>query len=152
MYCRDSIRKGDHESRQFDFLGYTFRARSVQNRREGNIFMSFTPAVSKTAQKAMRTKLRKLRIRCRADMNIYEISKWLNPIISGWINYYARYHKSAMKAVCRHINMALVKWARRKYKSLRDHKSRACQLMEKLSKQKPELFAHWKAGPGSEFA
>jgi len=152
VYCKDGMRKSDHENCQFDFLGYTFRARSVQNRRRGNIFMNFTPAVSKSAQKSMRTKLRKLRIRCRADMNLDGIAKWLNPIISGWLNYYAKYHKSAMKAVCRHINLALVKWARRKYKSLRTHKSRACQLMEKLSKQRPDIFAHWKAGLGTAFA
>ncbi|CAK2439457.1 hypothetical protein VCRA2133E348_210070 [Vibrio crassostreae] len=45
--------------------------------------MSFTPAVSKDALKAMRHKIRKLRVRCRADMNIYEIAKWLNPMIQG---------------------------------------------------------------------
>lgn len=152
VYCKDSARKGNHDNRQFDFLGYTFRARSVQNRQRGNIFMSFTPAVSKSALKAMRTKLRKLRIRCRADMSIHEIAKWLNPMVYGWINYYARFHKSAMKAIGRHLNLALVKWTRRKYKSLQRHKIRACQFMEGLSKRMPHLFAHWRAGLGTAFA
>lgn len=152
VYCQDAVRQEDHDIRQFDFLGYTFRARSVQNRRKGNVFMSFTPAVSQSALKAMRFRLRKLRIRCRADMNIHQIAAWLNPILHGWINYYARFHKSAMKALGRHLNLTLVKWARRKYKSLRRHKIRACQFMEGLSARMPHLFAHWRAGLGSAFA
>lgn len=152
VYCKDSVRKGRHDIQQFDFLGYTFRARRVQNRRQGNIFMSFTPAVSKTALKAMRTKLRKLRVRCRADMSIQQIAKWLNPMVQGWINYYARFHKSAMRAIGRHLNLVLVKWARRKYKNLQRHKIRTCQFMEELSKRVPHLFAHWRAGLGSAFA
>ncbi|MXC79711.1 hypothetical protein FQ015_01985, partial [Escherichia sp. HH26CH] len=99
-------------------------------------------------------------IRRRVEMSLEDIAKWLNPIISGWLNpiisgwlnYYARYHKSAMKKVCRYINLTLIAWARKKYKTLRYRKTKACQLMERLSKEKPELFAHWKEGPGSAFA
>ncbi|EGO7648528.1 group II intron maturase-specific domain-containing protein, partial [Escherichia coli] len=110
------------------------------------------PAASNRAQKGMIGKLRKLWIRRRVEMSLEDIAKWLNPIISGWLNYYARYHKSAMKKVCRYINLTLIAWARKKYKTLRYRKTKACQLMERLSKEKPELFAHWKAGPGSAFA
>ncbi|EPF4173147.1 hypothetical protein ACSSEE_003711 [Escherichia albertii] len=60
--------------------------------------------------------------------------------------------KSVMKKVCRYINLTLIAWARKKYKTLRYKKTKACQLMERLSKEKQELFAHWKAGPGSAFA
>ncbi|WDB32648.1 group II intron maturase-specific domain-containing protein [Escherichia albertii] len=97
-------------------------------------------------------KLWKRWIRRRVKMNIEDIAKWLNPIISGWLNYYARYHKSAMKKVCRYINLKLIAWARKKYKTLRYRKTKVCQLMERLSKEKPELFAHWKAGLGNAFA
>lgn len=152
VYCRDSMRKGSYGNRQFDFLGYTFRARRARNQRRGNVFTSFSPAVSSSAQKAMIGKLRILRIRRRVDMSLDEIAKWLNPVISGWLNNYAVYHKSEMKKVCRYINLTLITWARKKYKPLRYSKTKACQLMERLSKEKPELFVHWKAGPGSAFA
>ncbi|WP_319784490.1 group II intron maturase-specific domain-containing protein [Oceanisphaera sp. IT1-181] len=62
-------------------------------------------------------------------MSIHQISKWLNPMVYRWINYYARFHKSAMKAIDRHLNLALVKWTRRKYKGLQRHKLRACQFI-----------------------
>ncbi|EGO8362177.1 hypothetical protein EYW98_23200, partial [Escherichia coli] len=51
-----------------------------------------------------------------------------------------------------YLNLTLISWARKKYKTLRYRKTKACQLMERLSKEKPELFAHWKAGPESAFA
>ncbi|MDC9590382.1 reverse transcriptase domain-containing protein [Xenorhabdus sp. XENO-10] len=62
-YCKDEDRKGKYEHTCFDFLGYTFRPRWVKNTKRNTMFVSFTPAVSKTTQKAMRFKLRKLKIR-----------------------------------------------------------------------------------------
>ncbi|WP_240479541.1 reverse transcriptase domain-containing protein [Pseudoalteromonas rubra] len=52
-YCKDGKRKGRYEHISFDFLGYTFRPRVVKNSKRNSIFVSFTPAVSKSAQKAM---------------------------------------------------------------------------------------------------
>jgi len=121
-YCKDTGRLGNHEITSFDFLGYTFRARAVQGKGRDNVFMSFTPAVSKDALKAMRYKIRELRIRCRTDLSIHEISKWLSPMIQGWINYYGTFHRSSMKIIGRHLNMTLVRWARRKYESIRRNK------------------------------
>ncbi|EFH3877976.1 group II intron reverse transcriptase/maturase, partial [Escherichia coli] len=152
VYCKDSERQANHETVQFNFLGYTFRARRARNQRRGNLFTSFSLAVSNSAQKDMIGKLRKLRLRRRVEMSLEDIAKRLNPMISGWLNYYAKYYKSAMKKVCRYINLTLIAWARKKYKTLRYKKTKACQLMERLSKEKLELFAHWKAGPGSAFA
>jgi len=152
VYCKDAGRLGNHEITSFDFLGYTFRARTVQGKGRDNVFMSFTPAVSKDALKAMRYKIRKLRIRCRTDMSIHEISKWLSPMVQGWINYYGKFHRSSMKIIGRHLNMTLVRWARRKYKSIRRHKIKACQFMERMAAQAPYLFPNWRAKLGTAFA
>jgi len=152
VYCKDGSRKGNHEHTRFDFLGYTFRRRVVKNFRRNSLFVSFTPAVSKVALKAMRRKIRKLRVRSRAELNIAQIAGWLNPMINGWIGYYGRYYRSALYAVFRHINKALVRWAMRKYKSLRRHKTRASIFLEGMAKQNPRLFAHWRAGMVGAFA
>lgn len=135
----------------FDFLGYIFRARTVQCKGRDNVFMSFTPTVSKDALKAMRYKIRKLRIRFRTDMSIHEISKWLSPMIQGWINYYGKFHRSSMKIIGRHLNMTLVRWAKRKYKSIRRHKIKAWQFMERIASQAPYLLPHWRAILGAAF-
>ena len=46
VYCKDDGRTGDHQHTSFDFLGYTFRPRSVKNQKQGTLFVGFTPAVS----------------------------------------------------------------------------------------------------------
>lgn len=129
---------------QFDFLGYTFRARRARNQRSGNLFTSFSPAVSNSAQKGMIEKLRKLRLRRRVEMS----PKILRKAESDDIGVAELLREIPQ----RYINLTLIAWARKKYKTLRYRKTKACQLMERLSKEKPELFAHWNAGPESAFA
>ena len=152
VYCKDASRKGTYENTSFDFLGYTFRRRTSWNRKRSSLFVNFTPAVSKEALKSMRLKIRKLRVRMATNLSITQLARWLNPIIHGWIAYYGAYCRSALYAMCRHINKALVRWARRKYKSLRRHKIKAAQFLERIVKQSPFMFAHWRAGMIGAFA
>ena len=151
-YCKDGDRKEKHSTTHFDFLGYTFRPRLVKNRYKDSLFISFTPAVSKAAQKAMRFKIRKLRIRMRTDLNIAQLAGWLNPMIQGWLNYYGHFRRSELYKVFRQLNKALVRWARRKYKALRKYKTRASVFLERIAKKQPGLFAHWRAGMIGAFA
>ena len=51
VYCKDSMRRGEHETVAFTFLGYAFRPRQVMGK-NGKIFTSFTPAMSPEALKA----------------------------------------------------------------------------------------------------
>ena len=88
----------------------------------------------------------------RTELSIEQLAQWLNPIINGWIGYYGRYYRSALYAMCRHVNKALVRWARRKFKTLRWHKTRASQFLENIAEQCPNLFAHWRVGMTGAFA
>ena len=146
IYCKDGKRKGQYENTSFDFLGYTFRRRVCKERERNRMFVSFNPAVSKVSLKAMRLKIRKLRVRKRTEMSIEQLAQWLNPMINGWFNYYGRYYRSALYRLSHHVNKALVRWARCKFKPLRRHKTRAMKFLEGISKQNPYLFAHWRAG------
>lgn len=152
VYCKDGSRRGQYDQTSFDFLGYTFRRRLCKNRQRNSLFLNFTPAVSKVSLKAMRLQIRKLRVRMRTELSIEEIAHWLNPKIAGWIAYYGRYTRSALYAMCRHVNKALVRWARRKYKSLRRHKTRAALFLEGIAEREPTLFAHWRLGMVGAFA
>lgn len=151
VYCKDGSRKRQYENTSFDFLGFTFRRRLCKNRTRNSMFVNFTPAVSKVAQKAMRLKIKVLRVRLKSHLSIEQVAHWLNPLIRGWLAYYGRFYRSAMYDLCRHLNKALVRWARRKYKSLRYRKSRAMLFMQRMAKQFPGLFAHWQAGMVGEF-
>ncbi len=96
VYCKDGSRKGQYENTEFDFLGYTFRRRLCKNCKRNSMFINFTPAVSKSALKAMRLKIIKLRVRMATELSIVQLAKWLNPIVSGWISYYSRFTRSAL--------------------------------------------------------
>jgi hypothetical protein len=50
-------------------------------------------------------------------------SKLIDPVVRRWMNYYGRYYRTKCIAVLHHINPALARWARRKYKRLRYRKT-----------------------------
>jgi RNA-directed DNA polymerase len=145
VYCKDDDRRGNHPVTKFDFLGYTFRPRRSKNK-YGKHFINFTPAVSNKACKAIRQAIRQWRIHLKPEKELIDLSNMFNPIIRGWINYYGYFYKSGLYPVLRHINRALIHWARRKYKKLERHKKRAENWLGRVAKREPQLFAHWKLG------
>ena len=145
VYCKDDDRKGNYPLTSFDFLGYTFRPRRSKNR-WGKCFINFSPAVSNAASKAMRQTIRGWRMQLKSDVGIDDLSRMFNPVVRGWINYYGCFYKSQLYSVLRHMNRALMYWARRKYKKLAVHKRRASSWLGRLARNRPELFAHWQMG------
>lgn len=152
VYCKDGSRKEKHPNQSFDFLGYTFRARLCKNSKRNSLFVNFTPALSKAAQKSMRATTKKYNLRNRTDLSLEEIARWYNPILQGWINYYGKYTRSALYPVLRHFNLTLVAWAMRKYRRFRHRKTWAAKFMERISEENPRLFAHWRYGMQGAFA
>lgn len=145
VYCKDDDRRGNYPLTSFDFLGYTFRPRRSKNR-WGKCFINFSPAVSNAASKAMRQTIRGWRMQLKSDVGIDDLSRMFNPVVRGWINYYGCFYKSQLYSVLRHMNRALMYWARRKYKKLAVHKRRASSWLGRLARNRPELFAHWQMG------
>jgi RNA-directed DNA polymerase len=152
VYCKDGSRKGKYPCTKFDFLGYTFRPRVVKNSKRDSIFVSFTPAVSAAALKNMRQTIRRWNFRNRTNLSLEDISRLFNPVLRGWLEYYGRYCPSGMYPVLRHFNKTLVSWARRKFRRLQRHKTRAGRFMEDISNRQPGLFVHWKCGMIGAFA
>jgi len=145
VYCRDDDRRQEYPETSFDFLGYTFRPRRARNWR-GKYFVSFLPAISPRAEKAIRQRIHDWRMHLKPDKSIEDLSRMFNPIIRGWIQYYGRFYKSRLYRVLRHLNRALVHWARRKYKKLARHRRRADHWLGRLARRQPQLFAHWQMG------
>jgi RNA-directed DNA polymerase len=143
VYCKDDDRRGTYPDHSFDFLGYTFRPRRSKNR-WGKFFISFTPAVSNKAAKAMRNTLRSWALHNRSDKTLEDLARMFNPVIQGWINYFASFYKSALYPTLRHVDQVLARWAARKYKKLRGHLRRARHWLARVARTRPRLFAHWK--------
>ena len=145
VYCKDHNRRQQYDCMQFDFLGYNFRPRRSLDR-YGRLFSSFSPAIAPSAAKALRQEVREWRLQLKSDKSLEELARVFNPVIKGWLQYYCRFHASAFNAVARNINRAIVRWAMRKFKKLRDHKCRAVEWVLRVAQTRPHLFAHWRAG------
>ena len=142
VYCKDSNRRGRHGHISFTFLGFTFRPREAINRKSGEPFTSFSPAISPEALKAKGDRLRKLRIHRRTDLTLNDLAAWLNPIVAGWMRYYGRFYRSALDPLLRRLSFYLRRWAGKKYTRLRAHK-RFQQWWAGIQERAPGLFAHW---------
>jgi RNA-directed DNA polymerase len=146
VYCKDDRRKGTHPNVTFDFLGYGFRPRRVKSARNAKVFCGFNPAVSASALKSMREKIRDLNIRRRTHVTMAEIARQLNPILRGWIEYYGRYTPSALLKIFQYVDQTLHAWMMRKFKRFKGHKAQTWLVLERLSRERAELFAHWQYG------
>jgi group II intron reverse transcriptase/maturase len=142
VYCKNSNRRGDYPVQKFDFLGFTFQPRKAKNR-EGRYFVGFNPAISNKATKSICDAMRRLKMHRWSDKSLDDLARTINPVVRGWINYYGRFHKSALYRTFQHLNNILVRWASRKYKRLRGHYQRACQWLQCIMHRQSRLFAHW---------
>jgi RNA-directed DNA polymerase len=145
VYCRDSNRRQEHESTQFDFLGYGFRPRGARNRRN-ELFTSFSPAISTKATKAIVSAVRAWGIHRMSDRELPDLARLFNRQIRGWVVYYGRYHPSALWRTFRPLNRRLVRWAQRKYKRFRSGQRGATHWLRSLAREQASLFAHWQLG------
>jgi len=152
VYCKDDKRKGSYPIVKFDFLGYEFRPRAVWGTRSKRVFCGFTPAVSPSALKTMRSKIRELNISGRTQVSLADVAQEINPIVRGWFGYYGQYTPSALGPMVRYVNQTLLAWAMRKFKRFRGHKIRTSQFLQRLVKDRASLFVHWRLSTMGAFA
>lgn len=145
VYCQDDNRQQSYPIITFDFLGYTFRPRKAKNR-EGELFVSFSPAVSNKAASKIHRVMRSWHFHLCSSKSLEDLARLSNSILRGWINYYGRYYKSALYRVFGVLNRILVRWAMRKYKRLKSHQRRATHWLRRIAVHQPWLFAHWAEG------
>lgn len=145
IYCRSDNFSERYENESFDFLGYTFRTRYVKSK-DGSFFKAFTPAVSKTAAKSFRDKIREA-YRNNGTVSLKKLAEITNPIIRGWMNYFMRYNPSeAFRKGINYVNQTLVRWIKRTFKKAGRSYTKAHRLLVRWAKSVPELFYHWKMG------
>jgi RNA-directed DNA polymerase len=152
VYCKDGKRKESYPIVKFDFLGYEFRPRAAWGTQRRNVFCGFTPAVSPSALKSMRAKIRELNIRRRTQVSLVDVAREINPLVRGWIGYYGRYNPSALNPMVRYVNQTLLAWAMRKFKRFRGHKIRTSRFLRRLAKDHASLFVHWQSSKMGAFA
>jgi len=145
VYCKDGRRRGSHEHTRFAFLSYEFRARRVKSK-AGRYFDGFNPAISPKEAKRLRSEMRLWRL-CRwTTKTLHQLAAWVNLKVQGWVNYYGHIYRSALLPILRGLDEHLARWARRKYKRLSNSRDRGYQLLRRVHRQEPTLFAHWRLG------
>ena len=111
---------------------------------KGGLFgVSFLPAASKRALKAIGKAIRGWSFQTRSDKALTDLARMFNPYIRGWINYYSHFYKSALHPVLRRIDRYLIRWARRKFKRFRRRPRAARTWLARVIRSSPGLFAHW---------
>jgi RNA-directed DNA polymerase len=139
--CQDANRRGSAEHTSFTVLGFTFRARRALNK-NGVVFTSFLPAVSKDALTKLGPEVRRWRLHRRTDLNVADLARMINPLVRGWMNYYGAFYPSALSTQLARINTYLVRWVRTKYKRFRATRKVQARW-EYVTTTYPRYFAHW---------
>lgn len=142
VYCGKDNRYDGVVPTSFTFLGFTFQRRPARDR-QGKIFTSFLPAVSKDALKKMSAEVRSWRLHMHIGYTFTEFARWLNPIVRGWMQYYGAFYKTELYPLLRRINYYLMRWVRKKYRRLRTFK-KFHRRWKQITKAYPLYFAHWR--------
>lgn len=147
VYCKDANRPLDYEHTAFTFLGFTFRPRGAR-RKDGRIFLGFSPAISKDALTRISRVVRRWRLHRRPNFTLADLADMINPIVRGWMNYYGAFYRSALYPLLARINAYLVRWLRRKHKRLHGMR-KAHRAFTRATQREPRLFAHWRWVPSA---
>ena len=142
VYCKSSSRTASYPSVHFTFLSFTFQPRVARSKQK-HVFTGFLPGVSADALKRMRKVIRGWRIHRQTTDTLGELAQRCNPVVRGWWNYFGAFYRTAMKKLFRYLDERLVRWAKRKYKTLARHKRRVKKWLSRVKKRSPRLFFHW---------
>jgi RNA-directed DNA polymerase len=144
VYCKDSNRRGTYEQVSFTFCGYTFRPRKAYNKRTGEVFTGFLPAVSPDKLTAMSRRVFSWRIHRRVNLTLNDLAAPVNQVLRGWLAYFTAFYPTAVRPLYDRIDRHLVRWARWKYKRLERSNKRARAWLQGVRTREPELFVHWR--------
>lgn len=145
VYCKDNRRRDKYVNIQFDFLGFTFCQRSCVDG-EGQLFMGFNPGISRKASKRIRDTIRSWRIPHHHNKTLQEVADFVNPYVRGWLTYYGKYFRSALRGIFRQLNYTLVRWVCRKFKRFKTKPYRAKYWLKRLALSDSSLFYNWSVG------
>jgi len=147
VYCKDKNRREDYPNCSFDFLGFCFRARKTMW--QGRPAHGFMPAASPKALKRISRTIRSWTLHRRSDRSLQDLAQIYNPYIHGWITYYGSFYRTRLRSTLKRIDLYVIRWARRKFKRLRRQTKGARDWLDRLRREQPNLFAHWRLCHGN---
>ena len=104
--------------------------------------LGFTPAISRKAAKRIRTEINSWNWTAWIHSEITDILRYGRDKLRGWVEYYGKFGRGSIQWVLFHFDEKLIRWAKRKYKSLRTY-AQALRRVMAFQKRNPALLAHW---------
>jgi len=145
VYCKNYLRKEQHEHNSFTFLSYSFQPRGKPNTfGKHNKFMVFNAAICEKAKSFIRERIRVVFNPRNTQVSLERIAVKLNPKIRGWLNYYSRFSPRAAGNVFLYLNGLIRRWIEEKYR-LRSKKA-IVNKYESYVQLNAGLFVHWQKG------
>lgn len=140
VHCGAKRKTTQNDNISFTFLGYTFQPRRAKNKKTGQLFTSFLPAVSTKAKQKLRNKLKEMKLFKNTSQDVFELARRLNPIIRGWLNYFTKYSKAIATSISIYLDSCLIHWVMRKY---RLGWKKAILMLNRIYAWRPQYFVHW---------
>ncbi len=143
VYCQNYRRpKKKSFGKKFDFLGFTFKPKSIPSKR-GGLFLGYGCAISQQSQTRITDGWKQLNLHRRSGSTIQEIANEVNPQMRGMIRYYGKFRLWELQRLMRHFEFRLVKWVLNKYKKFKGSYSLAYRWIQLLKRDYPSMFYYW---------
>ena len=145
VYCKNYLRKEQHEHNSFTFLSYSFQPRSKPNIfGRANKFMVFNAAICQKAKTFIRERIRWVFNPRNTQVSLEEVAMKLNPKIRGWLNYYSKFNPRVAGNVFLYLNGLIRRWIEEKYRI--NSKKAIINKYESIMQLNTRLFVHWQKG------
>ena len=142
VFCRNEQHRGiEYPDVSFNFLGYTLKPRFCPTKY--GLRLLTAACMSESAKTEVRDKIRKFSIR-KFQGSIQQLSKALNIKLTGWMNYYCKFHKWTTIGVWFWVNEKLIEWI---VCNKKIGKYKAIRWLVQVYRSSPNLFAHWALQP-----
>ncbi len=145
VYCKNYLRREEHEHNSFVFLSYSFQPRSkptVFGR--PNKFIVFNAAICCRAKDFIRQRIKAVFNPRNTQVSLERTAAKLNPKIRGWLNYYSRFNPRIAGKVFMYLNELIRKWIAGKYRLT--SKKALINIYKSYIQTDPSLFIHWQKG------
>jgi RNA-directed DNA polymerase len=145
VYCKNYLRKEQHEHNSFTFLSYSFQPRSKPNTfGKHKKFTVFNAAICEKAKTFIRERIRAVFNPRNTQVSLERVAVKLNPKIRGWLNYYSRFSPRTAGNVFLYLNGLIRRWVEEKFR-LRSRKAIVLKYKSYVQSN-ADLFLHWQKG------
>jgi hypothetical protein len=140
IYCQDyrRVKRRDYP-KSFDFLGHSFKPMTQKSKR-GGLFLGFNCEISMKSRSRIIDSWKEMDFHRNSSLTFEKLAIKLNAKTRGIINYYGKMNLRSVEKLFLQLDFRIAKWARNKFKSLKNSYPKAYKLVKELKSKYPTLF------------